>query len=117
VALHRDLIRLRRTDPTFSRPRPRGVDGAVLGEEALVLRFFGERPERDRLLLVNLGQDLELAPMPEPLLAPPAGGAWSVLWASESPAYGGTGVPSLRLDQAWLVPGQAAVVLAPRAAE
>jgi len=116
VALHRDLIHLRRTDPTFSRPRPRGVDGAVLGEEALALRFFGERSELDRLLLVNLAQDLELTPMPEPLLAPPFGCGWSVLWASESPAYAGTGVPALRLDEAWLVPGQAAVVLAPREA-
>ena len=40
-AMHRDLIRLRRRDPVFRAQRPRGVDGAVLGPEAFVLRFFG----------------------------------------------------------------------------
>ena len=48
------------------------VDGAVLGPEAFVLRFFGENGS-DRLLLVNLGRDLDLDSAPEPLLAPPAG--------------------------------------------
>ena len=79
-ALHRDLLRLRRRDPVFRAQRPHGVDGAVLGPEAFVLRFFGERgTERDggadRLLVVNLGVDLALDPAPEPLLAPPAGHA------------------------------------------
>src|SRR4029453_5126443 len=41
-AMHRDLIRLRRRDPVFRAQRPHGVDGAVLGPEAFVLRFFGE---------------------------------------------------------------------------
>ena len=63
--------------------RPRGVDGAVLGPEAFVLRFFGEQSTEgdggaDRLLLVNLGVDLDLDPAPEPLLAPPAGALWRV---------------------------------------
>ena len=43
-AMHRDLIRLRRRDPVFRAQRPRGVDGAVLGPEAFVLRFFGAEP-------------------------------------------------------------------------
>ncbi len=51
-ALHRDLLRLRREDPVFRAQRRSGVDGAVLGPEAFVLRFFGERAEAgDRLLL------------------------------------------------------------------
>src|SRR5262249_46230103 len=57
-------------DPTFRRQRPRGVDGAVLGPEALVLRFFGAGGG-DRLLLVNLGTDLAYGPRPQPPLAPP----------------------------------------------
>ena len=32
---------LRREDPVFRRAGPRGIDGAVLGAEAFVLRFFG----------------------------------------------------------------------------
>src|SRR5262249_19239688 len=72
--LYRDLLRLRREDPVFRSPQPRGVDGAVLGPEAFVLRFFehpGGTGGQDRLLLVNLGRDLKLEPAPEPLLAPP----------------------------------------------
>ncbi len=40
--LHRDLLRLRREDSAFAAQRPRGVDGAVLGPAAFVLRFFRE---------------------------------------------------------------------------
>ena len=77
-------------DPVFRAQRPRGVDGAVLGPEAFVLRFFGSRARRsggaDRLLLVNLGVDLALDPAPEPLLAPPADTLWRVLWSSDDVA-------------------------------
>lgn len=109
--MHRDLIRLRRTDPVFARPRPRGVDGAVLGPEAFMLRFFGEGDER--LLLVNFGADLALNPAPEPLLAPPLGAAWHLLWSSDDARYGGTGVPPLETRNNWRIPGHAAVVLQP----
>jgi maltooligosyltrehalose trehalohydrolase len=114
VELHRDLLRLRRDDPTFSHPRERGVDGAVLGPEAFVLRYFGDGPGLDRLLLVNLGVNLDLRPMPEPLLAPPAGHGWRVAWSSEEPRYGGGGVPPASLEEGWHVAGQAAMVLAPQ---
>ena len=69
--MHRDLLRLRRSDATISAQRARGADGAVLGPEAFVVRFFGEAGA-DRLLVVNLGPDLAFDPAPEPLLAPPA---------------------------------------------
>ncbi|HEX6059660.1 MAG TPA: malto-oligosyltrehalose trehalohydrolase, partial [Gemmatimonadaceae bacterium] len=39
-ALHRDLLRLRRSDPVLARPR--WVDGAVLSHRAFVLRFGGD---------------------------------------------------------------------------
>jgi maltooligosyltrehalose trehalohydrolase len=110
-ALHRDLIALRRGDPTFRAQRPRGVDGAVLGAEAFALRFFGEGGD-DRLLLVNLGLDLHLAPAPEPLLAPPAERRWEKLWSSEDPRYGGEGTPPVETeDDGFRLPGRAAVVL------
>jgi maltooligosyltrehalose trehalohydrolase len=113
VLMHRDLLRLRRQDPTFSRQEARCVDGAVIGPEAFVLRFFGHTPGLDRLLLVNLGADLDRGPMPEPLLAPPAGHRWDVAWSSEDAKYNAAGTPALHLDEAWLFPGQAAFVMAP----
>jgi maltooligosyltrehalose trehalohydrolase len=110
--LHKDLIALRATDPVFSAQRPGGLDGAVLGSEAFVLRFFGEAGE-DRLLLINLGRDLHLDPAPEPLLAPPEERRWHTLWTSEDPKYGGSGAFPLDTQQNWRLPGRAAVVLTP----
>jgi maltooligosyltrehalose trehalohydrolase len=108
-ALHRDLIKLRREDAVFHYPRAGGVDGAVLGNEAFVLRFFGDEGD-DRLLLVNLGADIELRQMPEPLLAPVEDSSWKILWSSEDPRYGGIGTPSLA-EECWRIPGHAALVL------
>jgi maltooligosyltrehalose trehalohydrolase len=110
--LHRDLLKLRHTDPVFSRPRPRGLDGAVLGPAAFVLRYFAA-DGADRLLLVNFGRDLHLNPAPEPLLAPVEGQGWRVLWSSEEPRYGGCGTAPPETEDNWRIPGEAAVVLVP----
>jgi maltooligosyltrehalose trehalohydrolase len=114
-ALHRDLLGLRRDDPVFWGEARRSVDGALLGPNAFVLRFFSE-DGNDRLLLVNLGTTLELHISPEPLLAPPQGRRWRVHWSSESPAYGGRGITQPETSDGWRVPGEAAVVLTPDAA-
>ena len=110
--MHQDLLRMRRDDPVFRAQSPRGVDGAVLGPEALVLRYFGPDGD-DRLLLVNLGRDLLLEPAPEPLLAPPAGKLWNLLWSSEDPFYGGSGTVPPDRGASWKIPGHAALVLVP----
>lgn len=110
--LHVDLLRLRRQDPVFRAQEPRGVDGAVLGSEAFVLRFFGPAGD-DRLLLINLGRDLNLDPSPEPLLAPPENKIWKCYWSSEDPLYGGTGTAPLEEGTPWRIPGHAAVVMFP----
>lgn len=110
--LHKDLIALRATDPVFSAQHAGRLDGAVLGDEAFVLRFFGDGGD-DRLLLVNLGRDLHLDPAPEPLLAPPENKGWRNLWTSEDPKYGGCGTFPLDTQQNWRLPGRAAVVLSP----
>jgi maltooligosyltrehalose trehalohydrolase len=107
-----DLLRLRREDGVFGS-RPRGsVDGAVLGAQGFVLRFFGERGD-DRLLLVNLERDLILHETPEPLLAPPEGRSWHVRWFSDEARYGGCGIAPVETDDGWRIPGEAAVVLGP----
>jgi maltooligosyltrehalose trehalohydrolase len=109
--LHRDLLKLRRTDPVFSRPRPAGVDGAVLGPQAFVLRFFGEEA-LDRLLFVNCGKDLSVRLVSEPLLAPGPESQWELRWSSEAPQYGGAGTPPVRVDDGWRIAGQSAFVFA-----
>ena len=113
VALHRDLLRLRREDPVFAAQRARGLDGAVLGERAFVLRFFGQDGD-DRLLLVNLGPDLRLEVVPEPLLAPPPDHHWRVIWSSEDPRYGGGGtIPPEDPEGGWRLSTWSTVALAP----
>ena len=83
--------------------------------EAFVLRFFGreETEGDDRLLVVNLGCDLHLDPAPEPLLAPPVGKVWEIIWSSEDYEYGGTGTPPVETKDNWRLPGRAAVALRP----
>jgi len=110
--LHKDLLRLRRDDPVFGRQQSGGLDGAVLGERAFVLRFFGDDGQ-DRLLLVNFGVDLHLDPAPEPLLAPPEGWRWKVLWSSEDFRYGGSGTFPPDTRDNWRIPGNAALALGP----
>ena len=93
------------------------VDGAVLGPEALVLRWFGPDGD-DRLLLVNLGTELRLEVAPEPLLAPPAGKCWQVVWSSEDPRYGGGGTPPPESEAYnWRLNGHSAVAMAPADAD
>ena len=112
VSLHRDLLRLRRSDPAFRMQAYGKIDGAVLGPQAFVLRYFLE-DEQDRLLIVNLGADLHLAQAPEPLLAPPEGKLWKVVWSSEHPAYGGSGFVDPDGDENWKLQAESATVLEP----
>ena len=114
LALHRDLLRLRRTVPCFAAPAA-PADGAVVGPEALLLRFFAASAADERLLLVNLGRDLPVGSVPDPLFAPPAGFAWRLDWSSESPAYGGAGVRPLDPHRRFVLGADAAVLLAPEA--
>lgn len=114
-ALHHDLLRLRREDPAFRKAGNTGnIDGAVLGCDAFVLRFFGEEEAQDRLLLCNLGRDLVLCPAPEPLLGLSKEFDWALLWSSEDPAYGGASTPPWPAEGGWRLSGETAVVLYPK---
>ena len=112
-ALHRDLLALRREDEAFQTQRIGGVDGAVLSSSAFALRFFTDGHAGDRLLIVNLGADLNRDSIAEPLLAPPAGRAWDVRWSSEHPKYGGRGTAYPWKNGCWRIAGESASVFAP----
>lgn len=113
VALHRDLLRLRREDPAFTDARPEALDGAVLSDRAFLLRYMQDDPANDRLLLVNLGPTYAQAVVPEPLIAPPRDHGWRLAWSSEDPAYGGHGTPPPFTRQRLSIPARSAVLLAP----
>jgi len=91
VALHRDLIRLRR-EMTGT------VRGAVIGERAFVLRY------EERLLIVNLGDELRLDVIDEPLLAPPREHDWELRWTSSD-------TPAIEIKETWRIPAAIAIVL------
>ncbi len=114
--LVKDLLRLRREDPTFSVQRSDWMHGAVIGPEALALRYVTHGTD-DRLLLLNLGRDLNLTDLAEPLLAPPQGHRWCVLFSSEDPRYDGTGTPLAGADGQRTLLGASALVLAPEKVE
>ena len=105
--LHRDLLHLRREDLVIARQDRGAIGGAVLGPQALVLRYC-TKTDDDRLLVVNLGPDLNFIPAPEPLLAPVPHGAWILQWSSDHPNYGGPGIVNPLTETGWRIPGATA---------
>ena len=87
VAMHRELLRLR--GELHGRVR-----GAVIGPEAFVLRYDAH------LLIVNLGDELRMDIIDEPLLA----GRWNVAWASD-------GTSSIDMTPPLRVPPECAILL------
>lgn len=120
TALHRDLLALRRqieSIETGGRTLRPSLDGSVLDRSVLMLRFFATEPREERLLLVNLGKDLPVASLADPLLAPPVEYQWSVIWSSEDLAYGGGGKRAIDFQKRWTLGADTALLLAPTEAE
>ena len=112
VSLHRDLIRLRRSDPVFSVQRRRGLDGAVLNDHAFVIRFYSDAND-DRLLVVNLGPRCHPNDA-EPLLASPTRLGWNTVLSTDDPRYDGWGTTPLETPKdGWWLPAESATVLVP----
>jgi maltooligosyltrehalose trehalohydrolase len=121
LKLHQDLLKMRRQCPAIAAQASNGfvVDGAVLGPECLVLRFFDPNPsgKQDQLLLVNLGPTLPLVPAAEPLLAPPEGSQWQLTFSTDDRSYGGPGISHPESETTgWSIPAHAAVLMQPTAA-
>ncbi|MDB5811101.1 MAG: Alpha-amylase-family protein [Betaproteobacteria bacterium] len=110
---HRDLIRMRRTDPAFASQRSEFIEGSVLNSRAFVLRFSAPGAD-ERLLVINLGIDLHLSHHADPLLAPPLHAVWQEIWSSEAVCYGGNGAPPAATAQGLNFHGRSAVVLGAR---
>jgi len=88
--LYKDLLKIRREDEVFNRQDRSIIDGDVLADLAFCLRYRTQIS--DRLMLINLGQDVELESLPFPLLAPLAHKPWKFFWSSEDIRYDGGGV-------------------------
>lgn len=104
---HRDLIALRARDKTIARQSWDDMDVAVIHDQMLVLRFFGEISREERLLIVNLGKDFEYDPISEPLLALAAGWVWEKVLSSNDSDYT-TGKKQKKFEF-WKIPKNTAV--------
>ncbi|TCL66311.1 alpha-amylase family glycosyl hydrolase [Rhizobium sp. BK251] len=114
--LHRDLLALRRNEATFAAQasaRRGALDGSVLSQSALLLRYFAQSPKNERLLVFNFGTALDIDSVPDPLFAPPAGLQWQLLWSSEDPVYGGGGRRPYDFHARWILDADIALVLGP----
>lgn len=112
-ALYRRLLAMRRDDGTLGQAA-RSVHGATRGPHVLLLRFCGTTPAADRLLVINLSHDVNLAPLPQPLVAPPDGHEWQMLFCSEALEFGGSGAARCEPPTHVVATGHAATVFAPR---
>lgn len=111
-AIHRlfqDLIALRRKDPVFKKMQDIKIDGAVLGSDSFLIRYFGGE-DGDRVILINFGPDHHFNPGPEPMLVAGQNQKFEVLWSSESLIYGGEGTPPINVPY-WKILGHSAIVL------
>lgn len=110
LCFHKTVIQLKKEDPTLFNPKK--IDGAIIGTDVLLLRYFGEKG--DRLILCNFGKDVKMCSIAEPLFAPPLGTSWKVLLTTEEARFGGTGCPSIDEDPDWILAAYAAYVLTPK---
>jgi maltooligosyltrehalose trehalohydrolase len=110
--MYRDLTTLRRDDASLGQNAVR-LAGSTLDDRTLLLRFIGCVPHEDRLLITNLGPDLDIACVPDPLIAPPELFEWGVLWSSEDRAYGGVGIAGNCLPMKLVATGRATTVFRP----
>ena len=62
---------------------------------------------------MNPGNAVTLDPVTEPLLAPPDGLRWRLVWSSESVDYGGSGTAEVETDGGWQLPAECTVVMIP----
>jgi maltooligosyltrehalose trehalohydrolase len=114
--MYRDLLTLRRGDPSLAQQATR-IQGVILGEQSLALRFMGARPSEDRLMIVNLAPDINIAAVSDPLCAPPEDCAWSVLWCSEDTAYGGGGIAACTPPRVIVATGHATTIFTAQSAQ
>lgn len=111
--LHKDLLKLRASDPVFNGDNFNHLDGAHIASQVILIRYFSTQRNDDRLLFLNFGNDHETRPVPEPLFAPHVHHDWELIWSSEAPDYGGHGKAAEFSHKTWIIPGSSAAVLRP----
>jgi maltooligosyltrehalose trehalohydrolase len=107
--LYQDLLALRPA-PSVPSGHSHPAEGSVLNERTFLWRWF-DSDGLDRLLLINLGEEVDRRTYAEPLLAPPAGRSWRLRWSSEDPKYGGLGAVDPVTPEGWYLQAESASLL------
>ncbi len=90
LALYRELLSLRRTEPALRLREREGLAVVGLGDRALALRRAA--PDGAPVLLIaNLGDRLKLRAADRAETRPPEGLAWEAVLGTEEPRFGGQG--------------------------
>ena len=113
-ALHRDLLRLRRDDAVFSRAAARRRRRRGAAASAFVLRFFTRDHREDRLLVVNLGPQIERG-LVRRAAARAAGADATGVCAGRATSPRTAAAARRRCSRmsGWCIPAEAPLVLAP----
>ena len=90
LALYRELLALRRSEPALRRRCREGMTVSAAGDRGLTLRREAAGGGAI-LLIVNLGEGLDLRLDDRPETRPPEGRAWSLVLGTEAGEYGGDG--------------------------
>ena len=112
LALHKDLLRLRREDPVMRAQRMRGARRRRALRSRVRASLFRRVHGRSTCSSSISARGCTRRPIPEPLLAPSRGGSWRTVFSTESPKYGGWGTPPLEtISDGWWIPAECAVLL------
>ena len=109
-ALHRDLLRLRRTDAVLSRLGTADITVETCAPSSHVVLLRYRSTDGERLIVANLGHDL-VSSMNDALYAPTPGHTWKTIWSSEDPQYGGGGTAATIDKGQWALSGFSALIL------
>ncbi len=107
LLLHRELLRLRHSDPVLAMQDRHAMQARALSKSLLAVRLW--RGAEQRLLLANFGDPTTLR-LPE--LAGATSRGWHPLLDTEEPRFGGSGtLATVEADATVALPGRSAVLL------
>jgi maltooligosyltrehalose trehalohydrolase len=111
-ALHRDLCALRRSDVVLSRLGTPEVQVASSAPTLTIVILRYTAGNEERMVIVNMARRVRLR-MNDPLLAPPPGQRWAMIWCSERAVYGGTGCGDPFAEAPWTLQAHSTWLLQP----
>jgi len=110
LLFHRELIRLRRTDPVIASQSRHGIEGAQLNEDCFFIRY-SKTLRQQRLLVVNKSLRKVNCCITDPIIVLEGNNLrWRLLWRSDAARYGGK-EERISYEKQWEIPAECAFLL------